>query len=191
MTIATTAKTLTFAAALTTLSLTAGCSLAQGLAPPRLLPAPVIDQPTAGGLETAVLSGGCFWGVQGVFQHVKGVTSAVSGYAGGKGSTAQYELVGTGTTGHAESVKVTFDPKQISYGQVLRIFFSVATDPTQVGGQFPDQGPQYRTEVFYADAGQKRVAEAYIAQLSKVRAFGRPITTRVDPLSGFYRAAPS
>ncbi|HZZ34720.1 MAG TPA: peptide-methionine (S)-S-oxide reductase MsrA [Caulobacteraceae bacterium] len=188
MTIAATVKSLSFALALGGLSLTAGCSAAQGLEAPRLLPAPATDAPAKAGLQTAVLSGGCFWGVQGVFQHVKGVTKAVSGYAGGRASTASYELVGTGTTGHAESVQITFDPKQISYGQILRIFFSVATDPTQVGGQFPDRGPQYRTEIFYADADQKRVAQAYIAQLTKARAFPRPIATRVDPLTGFYPA---
>jgi peptide-methionine (S)-S-oxide reductase len=185
---ATASKSLAVSLALTGLSLTAGCSAAQGLEAPRLLPAPAVDAPAKTGLQTAVLSGGCFWGVQGVFQHVKGVTRAVSGYAGGKPATASYELVGTGITGHAESVKITFDPKQVSYGQILRIFFSVATDPTQVGGQFPDRGPQYRTEVFYADADQKRVAEAYIAQLTRAHAFARPIATRVDPLSGFYPA---
>lgn len=181
-------KTLTFALSLGLTAMTAGCAGAQGLAAPRLLPSPAVDVPAKAGLQTAVLSGGCFWGVQGVFQHVKGVTRVVSGYAGGKAATAHYEIVGTGTTGHAESVQITYDPKQISYGQILRIFFSVATDPTQVGGQFPDRGPQYRTEVFYTNAEQQRVATAYIAQLGKARAFERPIVTRVDPLTAFYPA---
>ena len=159
------------------------------LAAPRRLPAPAMDAPAGGGVQTAVLSGGCFWGVQGVFEHVKGVRQVLAGYAGGRsGATAQYELVSTGTTGHAESVKIVFDPAQISYGEILRIFFSVATDPTQVGGQFPDRGPQYRSEIFYMDAAQKAVAEAYIAQLTAARAFARPIATRVDAYSGFYPA---
>lgn len=155
-----------------------------------VLPAAAVDSPApkSGGLQTAVLSGGCFWGIQAVFQHVKGVRSVVSGYAGGAAATAQYELVGTGTTGHAESVQITFDPKQVSFGRILRIFFSVATDPTQVNEQFPDSGTQYRSEVFYADADQKRVAEAYIHQLDQAKAFSRPIATRVDPLHGFYKA---
>ena len=158
------------------------------LVAPRKLPAPAADAPTTGGVQTAVLSGGCFWGVQGVFEHVKGVKQVLAGYAGGKGATAQYELVSTGTTGHAESVKIIFDPTQISYGEILRIFFSVATDPTQVGGQFPDRGPQYRTEIFYMDAMQKEVAERYIAQLTAAHAYSRPIVTRVDPYAGFFPA---
>ncbi len=158
------------------------------LASPRLMPAPAMDAPTAGGLQTAVLSGGCFWGVQGVYEHVRGVKQVLAGYAGGAGATANYELVSTGTTGHAESVKIVFDPAQISYGEILRIFFSVATDPTQVGGQFPDQGSQYRTEIFYANADQQMVAQRYIAQLNAAKVFARPIATRVDPLSGFFRA---
>jgi peptide-methionine (S)-S-oxide reductase len=156
---------------------------------PRKLPAPALDAPAGGGMQTAVLSGGCFWGVQGVFEHVKGVRQVLAGYAGGRsGATAQYELVSTGTTGHAESVKIIFDPAQISYGEILRIFFSVATDPTQVGGQYPDRGPQYRTEIFYMDATQKDVAERYIAQLSAAHVFPRPIATRIDAFSGFYPA---
>jgi peptide-methionine (S)-S-oxide reductase len=166
----------------------AGCSSAMGLEAPRRLPAPAIDAPASSGLETAVLAGGCFWGVQGVFQHVKGVKKAVSGYAGGAAATARYGVVGTGTTGHAESVQVTFDPKVISYGEILRIFFSVATDPTQVGGQFPDRGPQYRGVIFYANPAQKRVADAYIAQLNATRAYPRRLSTEVAPLKGFYAA---
>jgi len=157
------------------------------LAAPIAAPAPAFDPPTQG-LQTAVLSGGCFWGVQGVFEHVRGVKQVLSGYAGGQGATANYDLVSTGTTGHAESVKIVFDPAVISYGQILRIFFSVATDPTQVGGQFPDEGSQYRTEVFYMNDGQKAVATRYIAQLGAAHVFARPIATRVDRYTGFFPA---
>ena len=152
------------------------------------LPAPSADVPATGGLQTAILSGGCFWGVQGVFEHVRGVKQVLAGYAGGKRGTANYELVSTGITGHAESVQITFDPRQITYGEILRIFFSVATDPTQVNRQFPDEGTQYRSEVFYADAAQKMVAVRYIAQLNAAKVFRRPIATRVDPDTGFFRA---
>ncbi len=152
------------------------------------LPAPAADVPATVGLQTAVLSGGCFWGVQGVFEHVRGVKQVVAGYAGGKRATADYELVSTGTTGHAESVQITFDPKQITYGQILRIFFSVGTDPTQVNRQFPDAGTQYRSEVFYTSPAQKSVAERYIAQLNGAKVFAAPIATRVDPYTGFFRA---
>jgi peptide-methionine (S)-S-oxide reductase len=160
-----------------------------GLARPIKAPAPAFDPLNAGGkTETAVLSGGCFWGVQGVFEHVKGVHQVLSGYTGGAKATAEYELVSTGTTGHAESVKIVFDPREISYGEILRIYFSVATDPTQLNGQFPDQGPQYRGEIFYLDDGQKTVAQRYIRQLEATKIFKRPIATRVDPLQGFYVA---
>ncbi|MGI8839912.1 MAG: peptide-methionine (S)-S-oxide reductase MsrA [Caulobacteraceae bacterium] len=152
------------------------------------LPPPAVDAPAAGGLQTAILAGGCFWGVQGVFEHVRGVKQVVAGYAGGKRATANYETVSTRTTGHAESVPITFDPKQITYGEILRLFFSVATDPTQVNRQFPDTGPQYRSEIFYANPAQKAVAERYIAQLDRSRLFGHPIATRVDPVTGFFRA---
>ncbi len=155
---------------------------------PRLLPASQMEAPRASGMQTIVLSGGCFWGVQGVFEHVAGVQSAVSGYAGGARDTAQYETVSTGRTGHAESVKVTFDPSKVSLGQVLRIFFSVALDPTRTDGQGPDEGSQYRSEVWTVNADQARVAQAYIAQLNQAHAFGAPIATRVDPLTGFYPA---
>jgi peptide-methionine (S)-S-oxide reductase len=151
-------------------------------------PAPILDTPAASASGAAVLSGGCFWGMQGVFEHVRGVKQVLAGYDGGKKWTAQYELVSTGTTGHAESIRIVFDPKQISYGQILRVFFSVATDPTQVNRQFPDEGTQYRSEIFYADAAQKQVAERYIAQLNAARIFHAPIATRVDPDSGFFRA---
>ena len=157
---------------------------------PVALPAPAADLPVAAGagLQSVVLSGGCFWGVQGVFEHVRGVTRAVSGYAGGKAATARYEQVSTGSTGHAESVEVTFDPARISFAEVLRIFFSVALDPTERDRQGPDSGTQYRSEVFARDAAQAGVARAYIAQLDAAHAFARPIATRVDPLEGFFPA---
>jgi peptide-methionine (S)-S-oxide reductase len=157
-------------------------------ADPHVVPAPVADLAAGAGPQTVVLSGGCFWGVQGVFEHVKGVTRAVSGYAGGKKETADYETVSGGDTGHAESVQVTFDPKQISFGHVLQIFFSVALDPTEVNRQGPDDGTQYRSEVWAANADQARVAKAYIAQLDGAHVFSRPIATRVDTLPGFYPA---
>src|ERR1700683_2273470 len=135
--------------------------------PATLLAPPAVDNPkTAGPPQTAVISGGCFWGVQGVFEHVRGVQKVVAGYAGGEKSTASYGMVGMGTTGHAESVTITFDPAQISFGQILQIAFSVAFDPTQVNGQGPDIGNEYRSKIFYADDGQKRVAESYIEQLT-------------------------
>jgi methionine-S-sulfoxide reductase len=140
------------------------------------------------GLRTAVLAGGCFWGVQGVYQHLKGVKNVLSGYAGGAGGTAEYERVSGGDTGHAESVQIVYDPTQVSYGQILQVFFSVAHDPTQLNRQGPDVGTQYRSAIFYADAAQKQVAEAYIAQLDKAAVFPRRIVTRVDPLKGFYAA---
>ena len=153
------------------------------------VPPPTLDNPKqAGPLQTAVLSGGCFWGVQGVFEHVRGVEKVVSGYAGGDRSTAHYEEVSTGTTGHAESVQVTFDPAKVSYGELLRIFFSVAHDPTQLNRQGPDTGPQYRSAIVYADDSQKSIATAYIAQLNQAGVFRRPIVTRVDRLKGFYPA---
>jgi peptide-methionine (S)-S-oxide reductase len=183
-------KTRLFAAVAATLLLSLGAPAVQAASPANALPVPKIDvsAPAGGKVETAVLSGGCFWGVQAVFQHVKGVQKVYSGYAGGPGSMAQYELVSTGRTGHAESVQVFFDPAQISYGEILRIFFTVATDPTQVNMQFPDEGPQYRGEIFYSTPDQKRVAEAYIQQLNDAHVFRKPIATRVDPLKGFFKA---
>jgi peptide-methionine (S)-S-oxide reductase len=163
----------------------AGCAPAQAAV---RVPAPILDTPAASATGTAVLSGGCFWGMQGVFEHVRGVKQVLAGYAGGKKSTADYELVSTGTTGHAESVRIVFDARQISYGQILRIFFSVATDPTQVNRQFPDEGTQYRSEIFYDNPAQQQVAERYIAQLNAARVFPAPIATRVDPDTGFFRA---
>lgn len=153
-----------------------------------VVPAPAVDVPAATGLQTAVLSGGCFWGVQGVFEHVKGVTHVLAGYAGGARATADYETVSTGETGHAESVQITFDPAQISYGRLLQIFFSVAMDPTTVNAQGPDSGTQYRSEIWVADAAQQKVAAAYIAQLTAAHSFHAPIATRVDALKGFYPA---
>lgn len=153
------------------------------------LPPATVDNPkSAGADQTAVLSGGCFWGVQGVFEHVRGVRQVLAGYAGGDKATAEYETVSTGSTGHAESVQVTFDPREISYGEILRIFFSVAHDPTELNRQGPDVGTQYRSEIFYADADQKRVAQAYMAQLEQAKVFSRPLATRVDALKGFYPA---
>ncbi len=152
------------------------------------IPVPALDEQAKGNSETAVLAGGCFWGVQGVFQHVTGVRNAVSGYAGGDKQTAQYETVGTGATGHAESVKITFDPHKISYGQILQIYFSVAHDPTQINRQGPDSGTQYRSAIFPADADQARVAKAYIAQLDKAKTFGRAIATKIEPGHAFYPA---
>jgi peptide-methionine (S)-S-oxide reductase len=156
---------------------------------PVLIAPPAVDNPKAPGApQTAVLSAGCFWGVQGVFEHVRGVKKVVSGYAGGERRTAEYETVSTGTTGHAESVEITFDPAQISYGQLLQIAFSVVHDPTQLNRQGPDMGSQYRSAIFYADAAQQRIAESYIAQLDQSHAFTKKITTNVTPLKGFYPA---
>jgi peptide-methionine (S)-S-oxide reductase len=143
---------------------------------------------TAKDQRLAVLAGGCFWGVQAVFEHVRGVRQVVAGYSGGAASTADYETVSTGQTGHAESVKITYDPSQITYGQLLRVFFSVAHDPTELNRQGPDQGTQYRSVVFYADAEEQRIAEAYIAQLDQAGVFGAPIVTKVVGLDGFYPA---
>lgn len=154
------------------------------------IPAPAVDLPPSpdGALQTAVLAGGCFWGVQAVFQHVKGVEAAVSGYAGGEQATAHYEMVGSGRTGHAESVKVTFDPRVVSYGQILRIYFSVAHDPTQRDRQGPDVGTQYRSAIFSSDEAQLAVARSYIAQLDQAHVFKRDIATRLEPLHAFYPA---
>jgi peptide-methionine (S)-S-oxide reductase len=161
----------------------------QGAEPPVVIAAPDVDNAKAeGAAQTAVLSGGCFWGVQGVFEHVRGVRKVVAGYAGGERSTAQYETVSSGSTGHAESVKIIFDPAKISYGQILQIAFSVVHDPTQLNRQGPDVGTQYRSAIFYTDDTQKHIAEAYIRQLDGSHAFARAIVTRVDPLKGFYAA---
>ena len=151
-------------------------------------PKPAVDAPLAASKseETAVLAGGCFWGIQAVFQHLKGVKSSTSGYSGGAAKTAHYEEVSTGETGHAESVKVVFDPSQISYGQILMIFFSVGHNPTELNRQGPDYGTQYRSSIFYANDEQKKIAEAYIAQLNAAKIYGQPIVTQVVPLQAFY-----
>jgi len=153
------------------------------------VPAPVVDPaPNAGGPQTAVLAGGCFWGIQGVFQHVKGVTQVISGYAGGAKVNPTYDDVSTETTGHAETVKITYDPATVSYGTLLQVFFSVGHDPTQLNRQGPDTGTSYRSNIFYTTDAQKAVADAYIAQLTKAAAFPRPIVTRVDKFTAFYPA---
>lgn len=153
-----------------------------------VIPAPAMDAAPANGIQTAVIAGGCFWGVQGVFQHTAGVVNAVSGYAGGSKATADYQTVSTGRTGHAESVEIKFDPKKISYGKILQIYFSVAHDPTQLNRQGPDSGTQYRSAIFTTSDEQKKVAEAYIAQLDGAKVFSKPIVTKVGALEAFYPA---
>jgi peptide-methionine (S)-S-oxide reductase len=158
-------------------------------APAGPFPDPPADDPSlTHGLQTAVLAGGCFWGMEGVFERLKGVNQAISGYSGGEAETAQYELVSTGTTGHAESIQVTYDPAQISYGMILKVFFSIAHDPTQLDYQGPDHGTQYRSAIFYANAGQKSAAEGYIEAMRKAKTFSQPIVTQVAPLKVFYAA---
>ena len=155
------------------------------------LPPPAVDAPLAAPgapSRVAVLSGGCFWGVQAVYQHVRGVNKAISGYAGGSASTAQYEVVGTGRSGHAESVQITYDPARVTYGQLLRVFFSVAHDPTTLNRQGPEEGIQYRSAIFFQDADQERIARAYIAQLDQAHVFKHPIVTSVTKLPAFYDA---
>ncbi|MBD9665807.1 peptide-methionine (S)-S-oxide reductase [Variovorax beijingensis] len=180
-------------------ALTAGMLAAAALAwhaapsfaePARRVPAPAIDLPASPTMkyDTAVFAGGCFWGVQGVFQRVKGVNNAVSGYAGGDAKTARYEHVGSGRTGHAEAVRITYDPRQISYGKLLQIYFSVAHDPTQLNRQGPDTGPQYRSTVFAENAEQAHIAKAYIVQLNQARTFGKPLATTIEMGKPFYAA---
>ena len=181
--------TLWSAAALCALAI--GFTAARGLADegPRPLPLPAVDEMAAGvESETVVLAGGCFWGMQGVFQHVKGVTSAVSGYTGGEQRTAHYDVVETGATGHAESVSVTFDPRQISYGKILQIYFSVAHDPTELNRQGPDVGTQYRSAIFPANDEQARIAQAYIQQLGQAHAYSGAIVTKLEAGKTFYSA---
>ena len=163
------------------------CNAANAASP---VPDPKIDLPMAkdNGHQSVVIAGGCFWGIQAVFQHVKGVTSAISGYSGGAASTAQYETVSSGSTGHAESVKITYDPSQVTFGQLLKVFFSVAHDPTELNRQGPDSGTQYRSVIFYANGEQKRVAETYITQINRAKVFSGPIVTQVVPLKAFYAA---
>ncbi len=167
---------------------TVACTAKAGTSAP--IPAPVVDaQPAATSTpQTAVVAGGCFWGIQAVFQHVKGVVSATSGYSGGSSKTAEYETVSTGDTGHAESVQIVYDPSQVTYGELLRVFFSVAHDPTQLNRQGPDEGTQYRSVIFYNSDEQKHIAEAYIAQLDNAKVFPRAIVTQVVPLKAFYPA---
>jgi peptide-methionine (S)-S-oxide reductase len=164
------------------------CSAGFARSQPVVLPDPKVDVPAAKGEQTAVFAGGCFWGVEAVFDHVRGVRSAVSGYSGGRAGGAEYETVSTGTTGHAESVKVTYDPSQVSYGQLLKVYFSVAHDPTQLNRQSPDVGTQYRSEIFAATPAQAAAARAYIAQLTAAKVFPAPIVTKVEPLKAFYPA---
>jgi peptide-methionine (S)-S-oxide reductase len=164
-----------------------GCAQAEEKAV--AIPAPAFDEmPSSAATATATFAGGCFWGVQGVFQRVQGVLKAVSGYAGGKQETAHYETVGGGTTGHAETVQIAYDPSKITYGKLLQIYFSVAHDPTQLNRQDPDSGPQYRSAVFYADAAQKETTDKYIAQLDAAKSYPRKIVTQVVPLTAFYAA---
>ena len=155
-----------------------------------VVPNPTVDAPLdkAKGEQTAILAGGCFWGIQAVFQHVRGVTNSTSGYSGGSANTAEYETVSTGSTGHAESVKITYDPSLVSYGQILQVFFSVAHDPTELNRQGPDTGSQYRSVIFFASEEQRKIAQAYISQLEKAKVFARPIVTQVAPLKAFYAA---
>ena len=167
---------------------TVACSTADASSTP--LPDPEVDAPLAKsmGEQKAVLAGGCFWGVEAVFEHVKGVSDAKSGYAGGDAASADYRKVSSGTTGHAESVLVTYDPSQVTYGQLLKVFFSVAHDPTELNRQGPDRGTQYRSAIFYANEEQKRIAEAYIKQLDRAKVFNQPIVTQVSPLEAFHDA---
>jgi peptide-methionine (S)-S-oxide reductase len=156
---------------------------------PVALPNPAVDDTSAAsGQQTAVLAGGCFWGIQGVFEHVKGVVSVSAGYSGGAAATANYETVSEGRSGHAESVEITYDPARISYGQLLKVFFSVAHDPTELNRQGPDTGTQYRSAIFYGNENQQRIARAYIDQLNRAKVFPQAIVTQVTPLKGFYRA---
>jgi len=163
---------------------------ASGPEPVTVIPDPAADAPLAAqhGTSKAVLAGGCFWGVQAVFQHVKGVSHVTSGYSGGSAITAQYEQVGTGNTGHAESVEITYDPAVITYGKLLKVYFEIAHNPTELNYQGPDEGTQYRSNIFFADDEQQKIATAYIAQLDAAKAFGKPIVTKVTPLKGFYAA---
>jgi peptide-methionine (S)-S-oxide reductase len=156
------------------------------------IPPPVVDEHAGSNADRiAVFAGGCFWGIEAVFEHVKGVKDATSGYSGGTVATAHYDIVSAGKTGHAESVQVVYDPSQITYGQLLQIFFSVAHDPTQLNRQGPDEGPQYRSAIFFANPEQQRIAQAYIDQLNKAKVFGKRIVTEVERLDMFYRAEPA
>lgn len=167
-------------------------SVLAGSGPVAPLPDPLVDEAAsaAKGPRTAVFAGGCFWGVEAVFEHVRGVTNVVSGYSGGKPDTAKYDRVSTGATGHAESVRITYDPSRVTYGQLMKVFFSVAHDPTQLNRQGPDVGTQYRSAIFTVDDEQRRLAQAYVAQLQSARAFAKPIVTQIVRMDGFYEAEP-
>ncbi len=182
-----TVRNVVFAAAIGTVC---GLSTACADAIDKAIPVAAVDAPKAGApaSETAVLAGGCFWGMQGVFEHVRGVTKVVAGYSGGAKATAIYELVGTETTGHAESVQITFDPRVVSYGEILRVYFSVAHDPTELDRQGPDSGSSYRSEIFFASPMQQKIAAAYVAQLTAAHVFAGPIVTKIEKVSGFYAA---
>ena len=177
-----------FCSLLVLLGFSLACGTADASSTP--LPDPEVDAPLAKtrGEQKAVLAGGCFWGIEAVFEHVKGVSDAKSGYAGGDAASADYRKVSSGTTGHAESVLVTYDPSQVTYGQLLKVFFSVAHNPTELNRQGPDRGRQYRSAIFYANEEQKRIAEAYIKQLDRAKVFNQPIVTQVTPLEAFYDA---
>jgi peptide-methionine (S)-S-oxide reductase len=183
-------KSVALAAALLAGATWIGVTTPSAAQAPLRVPAPLVDEAPAPAVhdETAVLAGGCFWGVQGVFQHVAGVKSVVSGYAGGARATARYEVVGTGVTGHAESVRIAYDPQRIRYGQLLQIYFSVAHDPTELNRQGPDSGTQYRSTIFPTTAEQARIAQAYIEQLDKAKSFGRALATTIEPGKTFYPA---
>jgi peptide-methionine (S)-S-oxide reductase len=173
---------------LTVLAATLACRAGSGTG--AAVPAPAVDEAKAAakGKETAVVAGGCFWGIQAVFSHVKGVRSATSGYSGGTVDHPNYEMVSSGRTGHAESVQIVYDPSQVTYGELLRVFFSVALDPTELNRQGPDTGTQYRSVIFYGNQEQKKIAEAYVAQLDQAKVFSRPIVTQVVALEKFYPA---
>ena len=181
-----------FLLAVLSVAIIAGCLRSNVAASEQMvrLPKPGVDEAlaTSPGQQTAVLAGGCFWGIQAVFQHVKGVVSATSGYSGGAANTAEYETVSTGTTNHAESVKIVYDPSKVTYGELLQVFFSVAHDPTELNRQGPDHGTQYRSMIFYGNAEQKKIADAYIAQLDQTKVYSQKIVTQVVPLKAFYPA---
>jgi peptide-methionine (S)-S-oxide reductase len=186
----TTITRITLGAAVLGLAVLVFCGRSRADAVNKPIPPPAVDVPAApaGSSETAVLAGGCFWGLQGMFEHVQGVTKVVAGYSGGAKETAHYEMVGTERTGHAESVEITFDPKKVSYGQLLRLYFAVAHDPTELDRQGPDSGPSYRSEIFFASPAQEKIARAYVAQLTQQKVFAAPIVTKIEPLRGFYPA---
>ena len=181
-------RILTRCALALTVAAIGACRSADAAGSAARIPEPAVDRTPAPGLQTAVFAGGCFWGVDAVYKHVKGVTRVVSGYAGGVAATAHYEEVGSGETGHAESVEVTYDPSVVSYGTLLKVFFTVAHDPTELNRQGPDTGPQYRSTIFFSNEEQRAAAAAYIAALDKAKVYRRPIVTTLEPLKAFYPA---